>query len=605
MADPNLAQCFWTYPESTASVPPGQPLSFQVIVPLPSVPAFPLTGLVVNWSLTDDSTGQLLVAGDDYQLLSGDLQSNLLSLVFKPVAGRTISVAPTLSLFYAGATGIINAVSNPTQYPQFAPQTYSLAGLTTNEQKSVVDMIINAISLSAKKSIIEPGEAALLKVLPRSMADVPQVVTSVLHEAPSVEIRGAIPLDSLVEAIMGPITGALGSALPGSKASLEEAGDEVRRLLGEPLAIPLAIDVMGKRISTTLAPVGVPEVPVFTSSPQETNSFRGMVPIGKWQSPFIISSATWAVQEAGQCTVNQDLSPGLDFIKSFLLKPKIVPLSASAGLLGAPTPITVTVTIHIELDPTVFSVPGDVQLPSVTLFHLPLCLPRVAAAFADPFDEVHSSTNQEAFIATDVTTLPLIPSLDDFLRLLTRLTTALNNVMAVATALGAEWQDIFGIASTLSVLSDKLGRIKPGRIYFFPIWTDGGSVTVQGDVISAVIYVGISEYIGPPGHVGIPLTATYFRLSDSNGRQYIDFGKPLMSSYSILPNLKGKFSMIQQIPPNSAAASNPGYHYDNRMEVLGFPKLRVFPTPAVIGTLATDSGKGTKSKALRKHARGR
>jgi hypothetical protein len=603
MADPNLAQCFWTYPESTASVPPGQPLSFQIIAPPPSVPAFPLTGLVVNWTLTDNATGQLLVAGVDYQLLVGDLQSNLLSIVFKPVAGRKVSVAPTLSLFYAGATGIINAVSSATQYPQFAPQTYSLAGLTTNEQSSVVNMIINAISLSAKKSIIEPGEPALLKILPRSMADVPQVVTSVLHEAPNVEIRGAIPLDSLVEAIVGPITGALGSALPGSKVSLEEAGDEVRRLLGQPLAIPLAIDVLGKRISTTLAPVGVPEVPVFTSSPQETNSFRGMIPIGKWQSPFTISSATWAVQEDGQSTVNQDLSPGLDFIKSFLLKPKIVPLSVSAGLLAAPAPITVTVTLHIELDSTVFSTPVDIPLPSLTLFHLPLCLPRVAAVFKHPFDVVDPSASQEAFIATDVTTLPLMPSLDDFLRLLTRLTTVLNNVMAVATVLGAEWQDIFGIASTLSVLSDKLGRVKPGRTYFFPVWTAGGSVTVPEDLISAVIYIGLPGQVGLPGH-GPHATATFFRLSGDD-KQYLDFGRPSMSSCSILPNLNGKFSMIQQIPPNSAIASNPNYNYNDEMQVLRFPKLGVFPGPAVIAAPATDQEKDRKRKALRKRARSR
>ena len=591
MADPNLAQCFWTYPEANTAVPSGQLLSFQVIVPLPNVPAFPLTGSVVNWRLTDNSTGQPLIAGLDYQLLAGDLQSNLLSLVFKPVAGRTISVAPTLSLFYGGAAGIINVVSNPTQYPQFAAQTYSLAGLTTNEQSSAISIIVSAISLSAKKSTIEPGEPALLKVLPRSMADVPQVVTSILHETPSVEVRGAIPLDSLVEAIVGPITGALGNALPGSKASLEDAGDEVIRLLGEPLAIPIALDVLGKRISTTLVPVGVPEVPVFTSSPDETNSFRGLVPIGKWQSPFAVSGAAWILQEAGQSTVYQDLSPGLDFIKSFLLKPKIVPLSASAGLVAVPTPITVTATLHLQLDATVFPAPVDVALPPLTLLRLPLCLPRVAVAFRNALDVPDLGGNQEAFIATDVTSLPLMPSLDDFLRLLTRLTTALNNVMAVATSLGAQWQDIFGLASTLSVLSDKLGRIKPGSVFFFPIWTPEGSVTVQEDVISAVIYVGIP---GAPSN-----TNTFFRLSDSNGPNYIDFGTQSMSYYSILPNLKGKFSTIQQIPPNSAIASDPGYNFNDKMEVLGFPTL------SVIGTPASGPVKRTKSQALRKHARSR
>src|SRR5207247_3600994 len=122
---------------------------------------------------------------------------------------------------------ITKVVSDPTLDPttssQFAKQTYTLAGLTHDQQNDVIHTILNALTLTAKKTILEPGEVALLKILPRAMPNAPQAVTSVLDEAPSVEIRGAIPLDSLVEAIIGPITGALGRALPGSKTSLETA----------------------------------------------------------------------------------------------------------------------------------------------------------------------------------------------------------------------------------------------------------------------------------------------------------------------------------------------------------------------------------------------
>jgi hypothetical protein len=554
--DPFLARCFWTYPV-LQTVPPGTPLTFQVVVP-PAVPAtslaagYPLTGTAVSWELT--GANGALSPGRDYQVLAGDLQSELLTVVFKPADG-TVNVLPRLSLFYVDPTTTLAKVVTSA----FSSQPYTLSPVSADGTEQIHAMITGALGVSAVKTIVEPGETAVLRVAPRPAA-VPQVVTSILHDAPGVEIRGAIPLDPLVEAVMGPLTGALGRVLPGSKATLEAGAADVRRLLAEPLAIPVAIDVLGTRLTTTTAPVGVPEMALLTSLPEQGGSFAGMVPIGRWQSPFQIASATWQVQEGTADAPLCDLSPGAAFLKAFLLKPEVVPLAAGSQAGVAPTPVTVTVTLHVSFpDKVVQNI--DLALPPLTLLRLPLALPALAAVFRHSFDDLERQDEQWVYLITDCDTAVFAPTRDDATRLLTRVGSALNTVVAAANLLGSEWKELLDLASAVSMLAQAMGRVPDGSVYFSPVWSRGGTITLEGDFanqISAFIWIGM------PGKRG-------FLLGDcakSNCIVAPKGGSPSFSS--VLPTLDGTFSSLLQIPPNSADATEPSLNYNDKMNMIGF-----------------------------------
>ena len=628
MPNPFLAQCSLIYPypphpnQTNPTIPPtispGEPLSFAVIVP-PASATFPLVGSHVTWTLTrtdpkdpadpNDVDAEVpLEPGVDYQILRGGLEETQLSVVFRPLS-RIVSVSPTLTLFYLdnGTNLVIPAVSSPTDPPQFAPKSYVTTALAAAENGAALATLLRKnIRLVAAKTIIDPGDAAALKLLPQPVPAVPQVLTSIVDEAPSVEIRGAVPLKSLVEAIIGPLTGALGHVLPSSRTSLEEVGGAVQRLLGEPLSIPLAIDVLGKRISRTLAPIGEPVLPVFTTTPEQTNALEGLVPVGQWGARFFVSKVQWKTQRwkglesdpwpdpvaveddpslesglwdaarvVGEDPESADLAPGLHFLKSLLLRPQFADLSDPFTTVS-PRPIRVLATMTVTIDDI-----GDVtvNVPPIVLTLLPLPLPRVAVLFRKKFG--YRGNDQDVFVAVDRQSATVVSGLDDCLRLLTRLTTALNNIAAVANALGADWRDLIEIGQALSVLSDELGRVPPSRIIFAAQWRDPLPIEMSEDGrTSAVIYIGV------PGRGRCILR----HLPDLAGQEgpRITFGGTNATAFSsIIPVLDGRFSELVQVPEGSARASDPAFNYDNNAAVLVPRQLDTveFTTSCAVSTL--------------------
>ncbi len=550
-----IASCFWTY-SPTTSVPAGQALEFSVVVPPPVTGAvsFPVTGSAVSWVLAG-ANGQALVPGVDYLILAGDLLAERLAVVFKPPAQATsVTVVPQLTLFSAPSASETSA---------WTPQGYTLQPVSGAQVAQAQAQLAKTLALAAENTIIEPGNLALLHVATKNVLDVPQVVTSVLHETPHVRIRGAIPLDSIVQAFLSPVTNALGHFVPGSKSTVTEAGLEVQKLLGGLFSIPLAIDVLGDKLTKTLLPTGTPQIPLVSASP-DGQSLEGTVPIGRWPARVSTArAATWVLTEGQNApTVYNDVSPGVDLVKSFLLRPALVPLSTTPGAMS-PTPITVSVTLHIALD--VSTTPIDIQLPSVTLQRVPLPVPQIAAVFKHAFDDVDSAADQRAVLTTDAATAPFLASVGDCLNLITRTASVLNAVVAVATTLGTQWTDVLNLAGAFGALAERLGAIgtNPGSIAFRPCLPSpaGPCVTLTGswnNAISAIIA------IGPPSPNG-------FVLSDSDGPGWIAFGGSASYS-SIIPSLNAAFSSVQQIPPGSATSNQPGTNFNDVLEVLCYGK---------------------------------
>ena len=105
--------------------------------------------------------------------------------------------------------------------------------------------------------------------------------------------------------------------------------------------------------------------------------------------------------------------------------------------------------------------------------------------------------------------------------------------------------------------------------------------------------------------VGAPtagdLSQVIFRLSDSNGPAYIDFGPHNL--YSVIPDLNGKFSEVLQIPLNSAVGSHLDYNYDRKMEILSFLPEFILPPPFVKkpkGAAARNPGRQATGRARRR-----
>jgi hypothetical protein len=557
MPPPYIGQCFWTFPKP-GDVPAGQLLPFAVVIPPPATAAastvFPVSGSSVSWMLQDD-TGRDLVAGVDYRIVDGGLAADRLSVVFKPPAtDKNINIFPKLSLFY-GPTTVLGSAT--VERSDFQKQTFTLKPVTSDALANAKAQIAKAVALVADKIIIEPGDPATLRIVPKSILDIPQVVTSILHERPHVKIKGAIPLDSIVEAFLSPVKNLLGQFVPSSKATVDEAGLEVRKLLGQNFSIPLALDIQGDTITETLAPLGAPEIPLLSFSP-DAQSLTGIVPIGGWPATFSAVSVTWILEEPGpppSRTVFNDLSPGVNFLKSFLLRPDIVQMSVTSI---APTPITVTATLSIKID--LASNEVDISLPPVTLQRLPLPLPQIAAVFRHCFDDYASSHDQHIFLTVDSQSAPFVSSLSDCLDIITRLASVLNKIVAVAATGVADWKDFTDLATGFGVLADQVRWIPPGWLFFQPCLSSR-----PGPCINLSSHAQFKNAISAIIAIGVPSENPFVLSHHENSGLYIKFGKTYSS---IMPCL---LSFVQ-IPPDSASndGQDPNLVYNDRLNVLGY-----------------------------------
>jgi hypothetical protein len=538
---------------SGTPLPAGTPVSLNLVSPqvLGSVTTAVPLGTVVNWALLDDTTGAALAEGADYQVLDGALDAQAFQVVFKPLAtGRTVRIVPTVTLLAAG----LDAQTSP-----LAPLTYPLRPLSS-PQTLVTDLITRTLCLTAANSLINPGEPAVLQVLPHASAQVPQLATSILHDVPSITIRGAIPLEPLVEALLGPAAG-LGKLVTGGKVNLEGALSEVHQLLSEPLSIPIALNINGQRLATTLAPIGKPALPTFTSVPAESGTYRGFLPVGQWQSPFEIAQVDWQLTEAtGAAAVSADLSPGQDFVKSFVLQPQVTDMSSTLSALV--NPVTVTVTLTVTLDETVFGKgPVSLVLPPLVLQRMPLPVPPMAALFTNALNSLGNPDPQRVCIAVPARMIPLLSSYDDFVKVVTRLGSVVNNLLAAVGAVGGSWDLVTQLAKALSAVLNEAGRAD--EVLFVPIWQDTGQITLTdeyNDAISAVIAVAPNDW--------------YFRLSDAeDSASQIDFGVQTAGTptcVSIVPNLDDAFRNVIQDPADTAVATYPDLNLNDALEVIQF-----------------------------------
>jgi hypothetical protein len=595
-----LDQCSWAYSDPS-NVVEGQTFSFAAAVP-PMVQTGGLVGTVLDtataativWRVTDAALNPL-VPGDDYQIVSGGLDQMSLAFVVNPsLPLRTppipqFKVQPILTVAGGGAQ-VISNVPPPLPNSPWLPVTYALTP-PTNLGGKAANLLKAALQLTSSADLVEPGDSVTLKVVQNAMTSAPQVVTNLVHELPEVKIRGAIPLGALVEAIIGPLAGAVSAALPSSTDSVTGEVGDVANLLAEALAIPIAIDVGGRKVTRTLAPLTTDLVTTVTSAPEDGQNLTGAVPIDNFLANFTLSpgvTATWSVTETnsdGRPVDSQygDLSHGLNLIKTVLLLPDVIALESLPNQV-IPTLVNVTVLLQFDLPQLRLTGANAVTVPlgPVTLLRLPLVLPQVAAVFGNALGDWTSEGGQRALLTTDSVGAKLMPSLDAVIRLLSTLSSVLDT-FAKATTLGVaadpsgNWANLLGLGQGVRLLVALLGRIPQSKIYFqqtYPGDEGGDRVILDSETLGNDDW---NDTISAAIHIGVPYrdSGKWFRLSDANGKDWLDFNNPNapFSFVSIVGNLNLNYDQSKHcFPPDTAQArdSSKGANMNDKLERLEF-----------------------------------
>jgi hypothetical protein len=564
-----LEQCSFAYPPTATQVTPGTVLVFAVSVPSSALGLLPLAEVAstITWLVTDGATGARLKPGDDYQIQSGGLNELELAFVVNPVKSGSVKVQPLLEVVAGGQTPL-SAGWNPVQYALSPAAERDLEAVVTSA-------LTDALQLASSGTLLEPGATAALQVLPKPLTPLPQVATSILHELPSVEIRGAIPLGELVSAVIGPLGGAIGRVLPSAASALTSAEGDVAKLLAEPVAIPLAIDIDGRRVTRTLEPLTTQLAPTVTSDPSDPMNLTGAVPVNGFLAQFGLSSttaATWSVTSPKETPVSANLSPNLNLLQTLLLRPAVKPPGATDL---APTPVDVTVTLEFDL-PALQITDLSVKLGPVRLLRLPLVLPQFVAVFVNAFDDYSKSiSDQKILLSTDSLGAVLMPSLDAVTRVLSTLSSVLDTISQVVSSVvagndpnRAYWEPLLTLGQGVNLIVGLLGSIPAGARYYQPVYTAQGSKTLNGDwddSISALIHVGV-----PADEAG----QVYFRLSDSNGTDSVEVNSPRSATKEqyicVLADFNTQFEDIVQYPGGTAWSNEPNTNPNDRLEILNF-----------------------------------
>ena len=220
MATSLLNLCSFAHTDP-AQVIAGQVYSFSIGVPatigttgLPGTVLGAATAATVVWRVADSSSNPL-TPGNDYQIVSGGLNQTTLAFVVNPSRTQGFTVQPVLTV--AGGGGQVGSLG---QSGWGAVSYTPVAANAADLQAKAVPLLQAALQLTTSANLIQPGAAVTLKVVETAMTSTPQIVTNLVHELPDVKIRGAIPLGEILKAIIGPIAGAISSALPSSTDSV-------------------------------------------------------------------------------------------------------------------------------------------------------------------------------------------------------------------------------------------------------------------------------------------------------------------------------------------------------------------------------------------------
>ncbi|MCA1613881.1 MAG: hypothetical protein LC800_06980, partial [Acidobacteria bacterium] len=545
----------------------------------------------VTWAVYSDlSPPQPMMEGEDYLVLSGGgLTGQAITLVFKPpMPGGSPPDATTAYVRATAVVTVMDLVGIPPQ-PEITTGSrdfdieYSVAVVEDDVLDGLIRQLCDQLYVGVPQLIVHPGDLVTARVLPRKAPPLPQLVTSLLDEVPSVEIRGSVPLDNILNYILEPfraVTSLIPSSNPLSKA--DEVAANVKKILPSALTLPLRLDVKGRRLTTAFAPIG-DKLPIsFSRTPDESGDIRGFLPLGQWPLPFSIPNTPvinppdapaqagieWLVSYDGETDDNGQTN---NFLTGTLNNLVFPPTAHALGLLPPPAANQAVITVRpfLSIYDEVLTLADPDPLPGIALQVLPLYVPEVVIT-SDPISNptalgVHVSCETGTFAG----------SLEELWQLLGTLGAVLNGLIATlgTTPAGFEYADLIYLGRTIKAMSDVLTRADLKISFVIADSSNLVSVCAPAKVSSFFAIaprpiVLSQKAITTPPAVGVEYLVT---LTDPPADNFL-------STY--VGSLNDKFSLVRVTPPTSIRASNPEYVYNNFIQYIQFGARLPGPDPS-------------------------
>lgn len=592
-------------PESPVQSPPvliaalaaGQPVTLTMTFPPPLTALAPFADALlttpsfsssVAWEIIADGR---MVEGEDYLILSeGGLAAPSLTLVFKPPAEGEQAKAVTVR-----ATAVVKAVvesplpSPPPPLPLTTPSAaldeasraydvrYSVAPVDPGVLDKLIQGLVDLLYAEVPQAIINPGDVVTARVARRKAPGLPQVVTSLLHDAPSVDIRGSIPLDNVLNFILEPfrkISSLIPSGNPLSKT--DDVTANIKKLLPSALTVPVRLNIRGQRLTTAYSPIGDKGPIVFSHTPDEAGDIEGFLPLGRWPLPFSIpnedvpvtsppdpeaAGIEWAItyqDPQGNKLAFAQPTTVFGMLRNVLFVPRIQTLGLPAVASGE---ATIEIKPYLKIDGVPRPPAAHLRLHKISLEVTPIHLPEVLVCFDHGLDNVPAAPGESQVYVSRETGF-FAGSLDELLLVLGNLGSALNALISIIStgATQAEpipnYSNLVYLNQSIKVLSDALRRAT--SIEF--VIADDNKVLLH-DVSSfiAIAPRPIRLWARGPQPPFDAVREAHLTIAPPAPAA----GAPFYSGF--IRNLNRRFKETKPIPGGSAVASNPEYIFHDRI----------------------------------------
>jgi hypothetical protein len=587
---------------SVGSLAAGQPVTLTIAFPPPlttlvpaatGIPAVstPLFSAGVTWNVYSDSTKKnLMIEGQDYLILSeGGMSGQVLSLVFNPpLPGKSSKNV------YIEAKAVATSVDSVTSAVSTSTKNYNISYQILPVAQSVLDGLIqkllDLLYVGVPHLIINPGEVVTARVAQRKAPGQPQLVTSLVHDAPSVDIRGSIPLDNILNFILAPFR-LVSSVIPGTNplSKTNDVTANIKKLAQSALTVPVRLNITGQRLATAYKPIGDMMPISFSRTPDESGDFQGFLPLGQWPLPFSIPNQPGAANQAGiEWVIIYTDSDGksLDFVEptvnlGMLRNILFFPPIQALGTPLAPAKATIKIKPYINIGGTIFAPPSDATLPNISLDVLPLSLPEVVACIENEINLENPDAdpgNVILYVSTQTGTYA--GAVEDFVQLMGNLSAVLNTLISILSTAPAD--DSVPQFTNLVYLnrSIKLMNAIITKRYTLNKSVGYGIAGVERNPQTGVVYQNATS-------IGVNMTA-FIAISprtlamdtpqpDNQGRRLRlevappqEGANPYYSSY--VPSLNVPFSSAEVTPENSTVPvlGTKDANYNNQLRYIKF-----------------------------------
>jgi hypothetical protein len=432
-------------------VPTTVPAGTSIAGVTPGIPI----GLQVRWDFystynATDPTQNVRVPRGDLRFIEGDGRSPVVKVAFKPVSATSASTHTVTAVANVAVTSGLAPEYDSTKV---IPLTLAVPA-AADAAATIADVVLQTLQATADTYEVQPGQLVTLRLAGKPPADPAGVIRELQTGDLTVQVRGAIPLGPVVDALTQPLqalaaagssllsAGAVAAGAPDPAPGFAAAGNEVGGLLQRALSVPVALDLTTGQTLRTLVPAdGNAPQPGLDSAFSQAPTPQGSLPIGAWPMAFTVTGVSWTVVGSGT-VLSVPLAPGAPVAIGALVS---LPPVRTLGGVGSGTPVIMTVTPTVTVN-TIYAGDVTVSLPPIPLALLPLLLPETAVVCGLPLAnytrvEPPAPANTKLVLVCQTSALAgLMPTPDAAVRIFSNAQRAIQCVVALADELVSSWR---------------------------------------------------------------------------------------------------------------------------------------------------------------------